>query len=325
MLVRNGLQTITMKIDVFRWACISLTTIAAISSIISLPSNAINPTVSVVELSPNFTQSLSTGGEDHVQMGLWSYCIKTSSGWDPCDNISPCLAPNQSCSPRRFGYKLQVKNVNDTALEARTINMVASAVLHTSMVIVVPVPAVLQWLGRPNFYASLVAYLVSFAALVVDLNVMFVAQSAVNHAFNQNSTAQSRTVVYLDIVSLFAGISEWFAMAFVLGFPCCRGRIRWLRTPRSGERRYKWLHSRKAVDRITIYGPTKGPNFKVCVPSGPSDAHECSTCRAAGSNVFVLVDHQVLCISCCRVRKPSQFIHNAPAFCRVKTVNYKSE
>lgn len=61
------------------------------------------------------------------------------------------------------------------------------------MVAVVPIPAVLQWLGMSDFYMSLVAFLVSFAGLVVDLNIMFVAQSAVNHAFNQNSSAETRT------------------------------------------------------------------------------------------------------------------------------------
>lgn len=77
-----------------------------------------------------------------------SYCVKSSSDWDPCDNIRPCLAPNQSCSPRStqnnffsravsnvcflgFGYKLQVKTANETASDARTVDLVASAVLHT--------------------------------------------------------------------------------------------------------------------------------------------------------------------------------------------------
>lgn len=68
MLIRDGLQTISKKIDVFRWACIACSTIAAISAIISLLSTAINPTVSVVEMFPNFTQSISTGGEDHIQV-----------------------------------------------------------------------------------------------------------------------------------------------------------------------------------------------------------------------------------------------------------------
>lgn len=151
-------------------------------------------------------------------------------------------------------------------------------------------------------------------------------------------------VVYLDIISLFGGISEWFTMALFMGFPCWRGRIRWLRAPRYGERRYKWLNSRKVMDRIAVYGSTKGPNSNIYVPTRPLDTHECSTCQEAGSNVFLLSDYQVICVrcvlafsdttsvssnvcssSCCRVRKPFQFINNAPAFCRVKTKTYKSE
>lgn len=75
MLIRDGLQ----KIDVFRWACIACSTIAAISAIISLLSTAINPTVSVVEMFPNFTQSISSGGEDHVQVNSWYYRAMQSS------------------------------------------------------------------------------------------------------------------------------------------------------------------------------------------------------------------------------------------------------
>lgn len=85
-------------------------------------------------------------------------------------------------------------------------------------------------------------------------------------------------------------------MALVMGFPCWRGRIRWLRTPRSRERRYKWLFSRKDMDRTAVYGHTKGPNSNTYVPTRPLDTHECSTCQEAGSNVFVLADYQVLCI-----------------------------
>lgn len=110
-----------------------------------------------------------------------------------------------------------MKSANETVSDARTVDLVASAVLHTlsmssiysvltatervrdKVVAVVPIPAGLQWLGLPDFFMSLVAFLISFVGLVVDLNIMFVAQGAVNHAFNQDSSAQSRTrtsVVY---------------------------------------------------------------------------------------------------------------------------------
>lgn len=189
MLNRDSLRTISKRIDVFHWACIACSTIAAISSIISLLSTAINPTVSVVEMFPNFTQSISTGGEDHVQVNCRSYRpTKFSYEVNPSDSIrwvsgrySILFVPSPSLitfhlkglivskatavgiraityarawllishvapGVRKltsflmqvsnfcflgFGYKLQVKNANDTASDARTVDLVASAILHT--------------------------------------------------------------------------------------------------------------------------------------------------------------------------------------------------
>jgi len=271
-------------------ACLIVSILSSSSTLPKLPK------LSYQKVYPNISQSLDTGALDEINLGLWSYCIRNITDWDPCDNVVPCVSSPGMCSSTSFGYRIHFKRANETVADAHEISTVTPAVVHTILIALLAFRAILHIFDSAYLPAILLSCFVALADLVCHVRFQAQVKRAIRGAINPNSSVDldGSAIIMIALVAILSSESM-----FVTSIGCYE--FAESQTAREADARERGWYRTVGYIKEVLLEP--GQYLSLLVRRSHLkhqlfEGYECKLCWENKEKVYITPSEEVYCERC---------------------------